>query len=77
MVMEASRLRVILLAAAFLFHSLSLPAEQISVRHKDGVAHGFLATGDQIQVVRGDRVTSAEFTSIVPIRESRSAGFTK
>jgi hypothetical protein len=51
-----------------MFLPRALPAEQVSVRHKEGVAHGFLvlstqqgetlATGDQIQTIRGDRVTT-------------------
>ena len=51
-----------------MFLPRALPAEHVSVRHKEGVAHGFLvlstqqgetlATGDQIQTVRGDRVTT-------------------
>ncbi|MGB7553342.1 MAG: hypothetical protein WBM04_03160, partial [Candidatus Korobacteraceae bacterium] len=58
-----------LLLACVLFCSATvLPAEEIQVRHREGVVHGFLvlrtaegetlADGDLIQVARGDQVTA-------------------
>jgi hypothetical protein len=67
--MRPVRLRklAVLLACAFLFKPNRLTAEQIPVRHKEGVMHGFLALrtlegnkladGEMIQVTEGDTVT--------------------
>jgi hypothetical protein len=63
-----SRPLVVLLACAALLQPGKLLAAPVSVRHAEGVVHGFLvlrtlegntlADGDLIQVARGDRVTS-------------------
>ncbi len=55
-------------AAAALFHTIPLTAEQVPVRHTEGLTHGFLALrtldgtrladGELTQVADGDRVTS-------------------
>lgn len=57
-----------LLGGVILFQSLLLPAEPVVVRNVEGTVHGFLAlrtmegkilaTGDLIQVIRGDQVVS-------------------
>jgi hypothetical protein len=56
------------LASAVLLRPALLPAEPVAVRHAEGLVHGFLslstlegailASGDLIQVARGDRVTT-------------------
>jgi len=60
--------RLLVLLICVLVRPPLLPAEQVQVRHKEGLVHGFLvlrtldgqiiADGDLIQNVRGDRVTS-------------------
>ncbi len=57
-----------LVAAAALFQTIPLTAEQVRVRHTEGLTHGFLALrnldgtrladGELTQVAEGDRVTS-------------------
>ena len=59
---------IALLGFAALLSPGSLPAEQVAVRHTEGLVHGFLALrnmagatladGELLQVARGDRVTS-------------------
>jgi hypothetical protein len=59
---------VVLLVSATLFQSGVLSGERIAVRHTEGLVHGFLAlrtldgetlaSGDMMQVARGDRVTN-------------------
>ena len=59
---------IALLGFAALLSPDSLPAEQVAVRHTEGLVHGFLALrnmagatladGELLQVARGDRVTS-------------------
>jgi hypothetical protein len=59
---------IALLIGAALFRPATLCAEPVTVRYVEGLVHGFLvlrsaegaalASGDLIQVVRGDRVTS-------------------
>jgi hypothetical protein len=61
------RLFGVLLACALLLQPAGLTAEQIPVRHKEGLMHGFLALrtlegtkladGEMTQVAEGDRVT--------------------
>jgi hypothetical protein len=56
------------LACAALLRPAMLPADPVTVRHAEGLVHGFLilrstdgkilASGDLIQVARGDRVTT-------------------
>jgi len=62
------RLGATLLAGFSLLCPAAIPAEAVSVRHREGLVHGFLAlstlegerlaNGDLIQSARGDRVTS-------------------
>src|SRR5947208_1231734 len=62
------RLLAVLLACALTFETIPLTAEQVSVRHMEGLMHGFLALrtldgkrladGEMTQVAEGDRVTS-------------------
>ncbi|MEX1246298.1 MAG: hypothetical protein WEB59_13330 [Thermoanaerobaculia bacterium] len=62
------RLGTVLLAGASLVFPAILPAEAVSVRHAEGLVHGFLslrtldgetlAVGDLIQTTKGNRVTS-------------------
>jgi hypothetical protein len=62
------RLLAVLLACGSLLQPNTLRAEQVSVRHMEGLAHGFLALrnmegklladGELTQVAKGDRVTS-------------------
>ena len=57
-----------LLACLALLQPCALPAEQVAVRHTEGIVHGFLvlrtledkiiAEGDLTQLARGDRVTT-------------------
>ena len=57
-----------LLACAALLRPAMLPAEPVAVKNAEGLVHGFLvlrstdgkilASGDLIQVARGDRVTT-------------------
>src|SRR5947208_8363778 len=68
--MQPARLRVVavLLACALLLQSNDLTAEQVPVRHKEGLMHGFLALltlegkkladGEMTQVTEGDRLTA-------------------
>ncbi len=59
---------VVLLACAALLQPSALPAEQVAVRHAEGLVHGFLvlrtldgnplADGDLTQFARGGRVTN-------------------
>lgn len=61
------RFLAVLLACALLLRSNGLTAEQVPVRHKEGLMHGFLALrtlegkkladGEMTQVTEGDRVT--------------------
>jgi len=63
-----SRSLVGVLACAALLQPGALPAEQVAVRHAEGLVHGFLvlrtlegntlADGDLIQFAQGDRVTN-------------------
>jgi hypothetical protein len=58
----------LLLACVLFGSSTLLPAEEVQVRHREGLVHGFLvlrtpegetlAAGDLIQVARGDQVTA-------------------
>src|SRR5213080_5562696 len=62
------RLLALLLSSATLLLTNALSAEQVPVRHKEGLMHGFLALrtlegknladGEMTQVAEGDRVTS-------------------
>src|SRR5438045_8742357 len=62
------RLLAVLLACAAPFQTLSLTAEQVRLRHMEGLMHGFLALrtldgkrladGEMTQIAEGDRVTS-------------------
>ena len=62
------RLLAVLLACAAPFQTISLTAEQVRVRHMEGLMHGFLALrtldgkrladGEMTQIAEGDRVTS-------------------
>jgi hypothetical protein len=62
------RLLAVLLAYALLLHPNTLIAEQVPVRHKEGLVHGFLALrtlegkkladGEMTQVAEGDRLTA-------------------
>ena len=62
------RLLAALLACAALFEPILLSADQVPVRHREGLMHGFLALrtldgkrladGEMTQVAEGDRVTS-------------------
>ena len=62
------RLLAALLACAAQFQTIPLPAEQVRVRHMEGLMHGFLALrtlegkrladGEMTQVAEGDRITS-------------------
>src|SRR5438445_6490415 len=62
------RLLAVLLACAAPFQTIPLTAEQVRVRHMEGLMHGFLALrtldgnrladGEMTQVAEGDRVTS-------------------
>jgi hypothetical protein len=62
------RLLAVLLACALTLETIPLTAEQVSVRHMEGLMHGFLALrtldgkrladGEMTQVAEGDRVTS-------------------
>src|SRR2546423_10213894 len=66
---QASRLRllIIMLVCASLLQANVLSAEQVAVRHTEGVSHGFLALrsldgklladGELTQVAEGDHVT--------------------
>src|SRR5438094_8965016 len=68
--MQPARLRVVavLLACALLLQSNGLTAEQVPVRHKEGLMHGFLALrtlegkkladGEMTQVAEGNRLTA-------------------
>src|SRR6266487_3201261 len=57
-----------LFASAALFQTIPLTAEQVPVRHMEGLMHGFLALrnlngkrladGEMTQIAEGDRVTS-------------------
>src|SRR6266404_5053972 len=61
------KLLVVMLTCASLLQSNALPAEQVPVRHMEGLSHGFLALrtldnklladGEIRQVASGDRVT--------------------
>src|SRR5207248_4666951 len=63
-----SRLLALLLTSATLLLTNALNAEQVPVRHKEGLMHGFLALrtlegtrladGEMTQIAQGDRVTS-------------------
>jgi len=63
-----SRLLVVLLSCAALLQPAALQAEQVHVRHAEGLVHGFLALrsldgkkladGELIQIAEGDRVNS-------------------
>jgi hypothetical protein len=67
--MHRARLKVlaIILACTLLLQPIGLTAEQVRVRHKEGLMHGFLALrtlegkkladGEMTQVAEGDRVT--------------------
>jgi hypothetical protein len=58
----------VLLACAATFQTIPLGAEQVPVRHMEGLMHGFLALrsldgkrladGEMTQIAEGDRVTS-------------------
>ena len=62
------RLLAVLLACAAPFQTIPLTAEQVPVRHTEGLMHGFLALrtldgkrladGEMTQIAEGDRVTS-------------------
>src|SRR5258705_7003615 len=62
------RLLAVLLACAAPFQTIPLTAEQVPVRHMEGLMHGFLALrtldgkrladGEMTQIAEGDRVTS-------------------
>src|SRR2546421_12786149 len=62
------RLLAVLLACAAPFQTIPLTAEQVRVRHMEGLMHGFLALrtldgkrladGEMTQIAEGDRVTS-------------------
>src|SRR5438034_11740578 len=62
------RLLAVLLACAAPFQTIPLTAEQVRVRHMEGLMHGFLALrtldgkrladGETTQIAEGDRVTS-------------------
>src|SRR5436190_4323204 len=62
------RLLAVLLACAVPFQTIPLTAEQVRVRHMEGLMHGFLALrtldglrladGEMTQIEDGDRVTS-------------------
>src|SRR5437588_5660234 len=62
------RLLAVLLACAAPFQTIPLAAEQVRVRHMEGLMHGFLALrtldgkrladGEMTQIAEGDRVTS-------------------
>ena len=62
------RFRIALVAGLVFIQPALLPAELVTVRHTEGIVHGFLALrtldgasiadGDLIQVARGSRVTS-------------------
>src|SRR6266571_8484746 len=62
------RLLAVLLACAAPFQTIPLTAEQVRVRHMEGLMHGFLALraldgkrladGEMTQIAKGDRVTS-------------------
>src|SRR5882757_5765285 len=62
------RVLAALLACAAPFQTISLTAEQVPVRHMEGLMHGFLALrsldgkrladGEMTQIAEGDRVTS-------------------
>ncbi len=62
------RIMAALLVCAAPFQIISLPAEQVPVRHMEGLMHGFLALrsldgkrladGEMTQIAEGDRVTS-------------------
>jgi len=65
--MQSKRLAALLACLALLL-PCALPAEQVAVRHTEGIVHGFLvlrtledkiiAEGDLTQLARGDRVTT-------------------
>jgi hypothetical protein len=50
----------VLLSCAFLFQPSQLTAEQIPVRHKEGLMHGFLA----LRTLEGKRVADGEITQV-------------
>src|SRR5438270_8142450 len=62
------RMLALLLAGIVPFHTIPLTADQIPVRHMEGLMHGFLALrtldgkrladGEMTQIAEGDRVTS-------------------
>ena len=62
------RFRIAIVAGFVFIHAVRLPAELVTVRHAEGIVHGFLALrtldgtsiadGDLIQLARGSRVTS-------------------
>jgi len=62
------RMLAVLLACAATFQTIPLSAEQVPVRHMEGLMHGFLALrsldgkrladGEMTQIAEGDRVTS-------------------
>src|SRR5437667_3838927 len=62
------RLLAAMLACAAPFQTIPLTAEQVPVRHMEGLMHGFLALrtldgkrladGEMTQIAQGDRVTS-------------------
>ena len=64
---NSNRLFAVLLTCAALLQSNPLPAETVTVRHTEGLMHGFLALrtldgkiladGEMTQVAQGDRVT--------------------
>jgi hypothetical protein len=70
------RMVAVLLACAATFQTIPLIADQVPVRHMEGLMHGFLALrsldgkrladGEMTQIAEGDRVTSANQTGIIP-----------
>ena len=63
-----SKMLAAMATCSLLLQPIGLPAEQIPVRHKEGLMHGFLALrtldgkkladGEMTQVAEGDRLTS-------------------
>ena len=78
---------LILLASAALAWPNTLSAEQITVRHVEGVVHGFLvlrtldgeviANGDLKQVVKGSRVTDHLFFGSKMVRSMRKPRYSR
>src|SRR5437868_9572813 len=60
--------RMLAILLACVFETISLTGDQVSVRHMEGLMHGFLALrtldgqrladGEMIQIPKGDRITS-------------------